>query len=665
MKKYRIGKFEFDAYTLLLVALTVAAFVIRVWDVGYLTLWVDEYVHVNRARFFPEQPLFATDNNGILLTMFIVPLFKLFGVSEFWARFPSVVFGTLLVPAAYLFAKRFFNRNIAVTTATLVTFSTYLAYWSRLSRNYAIFAFFFILFLYFLGRALNVDDSFRAGKSRVLNYLRLQPKLLWVALALLVLSVMSHQLTFLFIYGLMFYYVLLFVRSICLRQADFKGIEAVVTYLFAVFSFIVFVPSVQGVFKSFFLLFLPENVANWVLPNLGRLSELMKTQPYSAFQVYNGVLRTDYAWLYIPGLIGFVCMLARFRKSAFYVVSMFGVLFLAMSFVFREPSLPRYLIYIYPLFLMAVACSFDTLFVLLGKAKLRVKPAVATAVTLAAILCTPTVRATVKMVSAHEHGQVVPTTLSAFYFPDWKTSLGKVKPLLGEHDVLISTMPNYVSFYTGRTSYWFRQRHYNSTTHRYENLEVDLTKPNAHSTEALAKLLDESGKAWLLVDYYFDNVMTDPETRNYVIRNMQFEYAMSDDYVSVFSWDKSKHRENADNAIFEFLRPSHPQSGEYSINLPAPTDMNVYLDLEGIAYDNQAVLYVNGYVLGVGKRQGSLSSQGGDSRSRQLYRVQVPAKAFKQGRNSIAFILNQPKDGRKVKNNRFVVYNMHFEPIAR
>ena len=172
MKTWKIKSYDFDLFTVLLSVLTIAAFLMRLYQVDFLTLWVDEYVHVDRARYFPESPLFTDDNNGILLTMFILPLFKLFEVSAFWARFPSVVFGTLLVPMIYLFAKKYFNRNTAILSATLVTFSTYLVFWSRLSRNYAVFAFFFLLLLYFLGRAINVDDSFKQRKNRILNYLK-------------------------------------------------------------------------------------------------------------------------------------------------------------------------------------------------------------------------------------------------------------------------------------------------------------------------------------------------------------------------------------------------------------------------------------------------------------------------------------------------------------
>ncbi|MDR1879781.1 MAG: glycosyltransferase family 39 protein [Tannerellaceae bacterium] len=644
MKKYKIGSFEFDLFAILLLVLAVMAFLLRIYNVGYLTLWVDEYVHVNTARHFPEQSLFTNDNNGILLTMFIVPFFKLFGVSEFWARFPSVVFGTLLVPLVYLFAKRYFNRSVGLLSAALVTCSTYLVFWSRISRNYAIFAFFFLLFLYLLGRAINVDGGFQERKSRLLNYLKWQPRYLWMALAVFVLSLMSHQLTFLAVYGVLFYYLLLFVHSLVSRKARFLSLEAVISYLFLAVSMVVFVPAIQELIKPVLLLFLPEPVVVWVLPNLTRLSELWTTAPYETFNIYFDVLRSDYTPIYMLGFAGFIASIARYRKAGYYLTAIFAGLFLVMSFVFREPSLPRYLMYIYPLFLIAIALAVDTIVFLLEKRfksfKLF-KPVILAVAVIGATGFFPTIRKSVRLMKNTEHGELVPRALSSFYFPDWKSSLAKVKQHLGENDLLISTMPAYVDFYLGRNSYQFRQMLYDTGQHNYVNYPVDTVQPNAYSTEGLIKLMDSADKGWLMADYYFYNVMTDPETREYVIHNMKFEYDMSNRYVSIFSWDKSQPF--TPNAIVEFLHEEYPYSNEYQINLPeVKSDMAVVLEMEGITADDQILLLVNGKAVSVRREYGELFQRNGDSKSRQNYMIPVPAKAFKEGANGFQIILAKP-----------------------
>ncbi|MDR0542342.1 MAG: glycosyltransferase family 39 protein [Dysgonamonadaceae bacterium] len=653
MKKWKIKSLEFDFYTVLLLGLTVTAFVLRVYNVGYLTLWVDEYVHVDRARYFPDTSLFTDDNNGILLTFILIPLFKLFGASEFAARFPSVIFGSGLVPLIYFFVKKYFNRNAALISAALVTFSTYLAFWSRLSRNYAIFVFFFIFFLYYLGTAINVNDSFKERKNRFWNYLKIQPEYLWIALGMLFLSVISHLLTYLAIYGILFYYFVLFVDSLFHKKFKFLSFEAVVSYLFVFFSVVVFVSPVQ----KFFLQILPVQITNWGgLPDLARLSELMKTEPYKVFQIYFGILKYDYNSLYGLGFAGFIYAMVRYRKQGYFITSVFTVVFLVMSFVFREPALPRYLIYIYPLFLIAIALFFDMLLFLLQK--IKIKPEYAVPVLVLIICFLPTAKASVKMVRSKEHGIVTNEHFSSFYFPDWKTSLTRIKPYLGENDVLMGTIPAYVNYYLGRMPYHFRQRMYDTGARQYVNLPVDTVEPNAASTPAVAKLLDNADKAWLVVDYYFNNVMTDPETKSYVVNRMKFEYDMSNQYVSVFSYDKTKPNTQP-STMFEFIHSENIVSLEYQFEKPATGNVVLLLDTEGIRYDDEMLVQFNGsYSVGILRSQGVLFRENGDSKSRQIYIAPVPPDLIKPGINTFKIGLNGNAMYRKC---RFAVYNMQIQ----
>jgi hypothetical protein len=653
MKSFRIKNLEFDVYTLILMTLTTIAFALRVCNLDFLTLWVDEYVHVDRARYFPAAPLFTDDNNGILLTVILLPLFKLFGVSEFIARFPSVVFGTALVPLVYLFVKRYFNRNTALLSAALVTFSTYLVFWSRLSRNYAIFAFFFLLFLYYLGKAINVDNSFREGKSRFWNYVKMQPKQVWIALGVLVLSVLSHLLTYLVIYGILFYYFVLFLTNLFGKKRDFRSFEAVVSYLFILFSIVIFVPPVQKIV----LQILPVQITNWGgLPDLTRLSELMKTQPYKVFQIYFGILRYDYNALYWLGFAGFIYAGLRYRKAGYFIASVFVIVFLVMSFVFREPALPRYLIYLYPLFLIAIALSFDALLSLLQK--IKIKPEYATPLLVLLLCFLPTAKASVRMVQSKEHGAVTDEHFSSFYFPDWKTSLKRIQPHLGPNDVLMSTIPAYVNFYLDRQPYHFRQRKYDAEAHQYINLPVDTSQPNAASTQAVARLLDSADKAWLVADYYFNNVMTDPETKGYVVNQMTFEYDMSNRYVTVFSYDRAKPQTRT-SSLFEFIHSESAVSAEYQFDRPETGTPILLLEAEGLLYDNEAVIVFNGnHPLGVQQAQSARFRATGDSKSRQTYAIPLPPNLLRPGVNTVRIGLN---NNPLYRNGRFALYNLQIQ----
>jgi hypothetical protein len=205
--------------------------------------------------------------------------------------------------------------------------------------------------------------------------------------------------------------------------------------------------------------------------------------------------------------------------------------------------------------------------------------------------------------------------------------------------------------------YQFRQRFYNAAEYKYDNLPVDTIRPNANSTQGLAKLLQSTDKAWLLADYYFDNVMTDPETRDLVIRNMRFEYDMSNQYVSVFSWDKSRPQTQP-VTIFEFIHAEKPGTYPYQFNIP-PNQSNISLlmDMEGITHDNAVLVSINGNTFALPRQSGEIYSQNGDSKSRQWYSVKIPAQILRPSGNEIAFGLNTEQ----YPDDRYVLYNIAFQ----
>jgi len=511
-----------------------------------------------------------------------------------------------------------------------------------------------------LGTAINVDNGFKEKKNRFLNYLKIQPYYLWITLGVLFLSVISHLLTYLVIYGILFYYLALFINNLFHKKYNFLSFEAVISYLFIIFSIIVFISPVQ----TLLLRILPVQIANWGgLPDLARLSELMKTEPYEAFMIYFNVLKYDYHLLYWLGFAGFVCAIVRYRKPGYFITSIFVVVFLLMSFVFREPSLARYLIFLYPLFLTAIALSLDTAIVFLRKIKTinRIPSKYMTLAGVVLICFLPTVKDTFAMVTTRTHGLVISEHLDAsFYFPDWKSSLKRIKIRLEKEDVIMSTIPAYVDYYLGRKSYLFRQRRYDTGLHGYVNFPIDTVQPNAFSTQAIAKLLDHADRAWLIADYYFNNTMTDPDTKTYVVNRMKFEYDMSNQYVSVFSYDKTKPN-TEQNSMFEFIHAERPVSGECEFPKPSRDKVPLVLEIEGIQYDNEAVVQFNGRdSINVLREDGDLYNKNGDSRSRQFFVVTVSQNLLKEDTNTFKVKLNSDA---KYKKCRYVLYNYYVPEV--
>ncbi|GHV58277.1 hypothetical protein FACS1894182_09800 [Bacteroidia bacterium] len=657
MKKLKIKSFEFDFYTILLLVLTIIAFVLRIYNVGYLTLWVDEYVHTNTASTFLHSP--APDYNGVIYTWLIIPLFRLFGETEFWARFPSVVFGALTVPLVYFFAKKYFNRSVGLFAAVIVTFSLYLVFWSRIARFYSVWTFFFLGFAYFLGQTLDVKSKWKPLGNKFFDYLHCTPRNLLITIALLFLALISNQMTFLVVYSIGFYHLVVFLVRVYRKQYRFLSINAFIAYGFTLFCTMTFVPAFQSVIKTFLFVLFPEGIWNF-LPQLDRLQELWKAQPYKIFNLYLSVVKVDLPHLWVTGVIGLLWSFYRFRKSALFNFSLTVVLFLLMSFVYCEPALPRYIIYIYPFFCIGIAVFFYEIIFQLNR--LSKKPVASNIllglVLMVLVLLTPW-KPSFAMVKARNHGMVVPRELTVWYFTDWKYPLEKVASKMQPGDVVLSTVVQSAQFYMHTPDIIrFRQLYYNSENYRYEKFETDTTMLNANSTGGVAHILDTSDRVWLLANYYFNNALTDPEARSHVINRMKFEYDMSNQYVSVFSYDKTKP-DIEPSTVFEFIHAENMASSEYQFEKPANGNVVLLLDVEGIQFDNEMVIQFNGgNLIGTLRAQGALFKKNGDSKSRQVYVLPVPPNLIKPGINTFKIGLHSNALYRKC---RFAIHNVQVQ----
>ena len=159
-------------YIIALLLLTIYGFVLRIYDLGYQSLWYDEGYSVNAAlcmleRGLPILPSGYIYSKGILNTSLIASSIGLLGVSEFSARLPSILFGTLTIPLAFFFTKRIADKRIALITAFLVTFSMLEIAWSREARMYQQLQFFYILSLY----SFNEFTQRRSNRHLVLTIL--------------------------------------------------------------------------------------------------------------------------------------------------------------------------------------------------------------------------------------------------------------------------------------------------------------------------------------------------------------------------------------------------------------------------------------------------------------------------------------------------------------
>lgn len=120
-------------------ALTLLAAAIRFFRLGAQSLWIDEFLMIQRASL--GEPFRWSDwlanPQGPLPALLLRLSAGLFGTSETALRLPSALAGTLTVPLVYFLARRF-GRGAAGPAALLAALSPFLVWYSQEARHYAV-----------------------------------------------------------------------------------------------------------------------------------------------------------------------------------------------------------------------------------------------------------------------------------------------------------------------------------------------------------------------------------------------------------------------------------------------------------------------------------------------------------------------------------------------
>ncbi len=185
-------------YPVLLIIITILAFVLRLWELGTAVhKFVDE-VHFSTAvmSLLPGTPGFRLLEPFSSITAFpwLYPYWQSLAVQALGRglealRLPSVILGTLGIPAIYLLAKNLFDRPIALLAALLLaTFPPHL-HFSRIGLNNIADPLVGTLMLAFLGRGLRtgrrLDFALAGAALGLTQYFYEGGRLLYPPLAVL------------------------------------------------------------------------------------------------------------------------------------------------------------------------------------------------------------------------------------------------------------------------------------------------------------------------------------------------------------------------------------------------------------------------------------------------------------------------------------------------
>lgn len=288
-----------------------------------LSYWNDESHAAILARGILEFGVPVTPNGystGIYqsaLYYVTAVFFRLFGITEFWGRIPSVIAGVVLILAGYAVGKKLFNYKVAIIISYLLAFSQIQLAWSTQLRPYIWLELLTLCVVYFL-----------------VVYLKKPKTLIDTSLAI---SIVFSLLASLF-HGTGLINLVIILAAILYKSIKEKK-----------YIFILALP-VFGIVSSTLLYFSFSGNIEAIKSTL--FSIHISPLHYRIFITHN------YLWLVIGATLGFFVLLKRNKENAL----LFGgsIVFIFAIAMFKiSPDYVRYSLSAFPLMYVLFAIGLD------------------------------------------------------------------------------------------------------------------------------------------------------------------------------------------------------------------------------------------------------------------------------------------------------------------
>ncbi len=308
---------------ILIASVIIMGFFLRIYDLGVQSFWLDEAISSIAAMAFIEKgtPVFQSGlfyGRGILNTFLIASAFQIFGVNEFAARLPSVLFGTLTILLVYIIGSKWGNKYVGLIIAMLVAFSVWEIAWSREARMYQQLQFFYILSLYMF---------YEFTQNKDLKHV-----------ALLLLSVIGAILSHVFGYVLIVVFLIYFVVSaIKERKSPGKIGKKTVTRTVLVFGTLLAFAYYMGI--------------------MGVIQSVLRTD-INYYDTYSYLLKRDLGLFLFMAVPGGTVLVDRDWKKGLLLIT---ALIIPLYFIFFHVLMlgTRYLYFVIPILFILVGFFLD------------------------------------------------------------------------------------------------------------------------------------------------------------------------------------------------------------------------------------------------------------------------------------------------------------------
>jgi 4-amino-4-deoxy-L-arabinose transferase-like glycosyltransferase len=506
---------------------------IRLINLGYPSLFMDEFNHIYAAQSLIEtgEPLLPSGEpytRSLPFTLLVAASFKLFGVSETSARLPSVIFGVLLIPIGFLLGRAFYGKWAGLMTAFLLTFLILPVGWSRASRMYILFAVLYALVVICFYKGFEPSKGLRGKPEPHYSIRSINPGWLLLAALLLALAYSVQMLAGLFVLSVLAYCLVMAV-GVAVR----KGVKPA---LLSKYGVLLIASALGGILLL---------ATTSLLQSMWALSR--ECPPYAVWRADNyayyvsTMLGTRFDMLAIIGAL----VLATSGKRGRYLLCALIIPLLFHSFLLRWKA-ERYVVYLYPLFLVVASVGALTVAAWLikavealarrlgtGEKRLRmVRLAAGIGLAIFALVNYSSLRVGAFAFREY-HGVTVPHN-------DWRGAGQYVKEHMQPNDAMASAVPLASIFYIGKKPEY--------SVRRFETFDLDEANSGQHrdryagaiileDVPMIQAMMNEHPRGWLVVDESrWNRFMLSDEQRDYIEQHMRRHPQASDGTVRVYSW---------------------------------------------------------------------------------------------------------------------------------
>jgi mannosyltransferase len=325
-------------YAQILLLLTILAFVLRFYNLGFNSLWLDEATTYNWSKpgFFEIWEISRSVDFHPPLFHWIEHLMLVFGQSEFVLRTVPAALGVLTVPVFYLIGKEFHDKNVGIISAALLTVSYFGIYYSQEAYSYSLVLFLFSLVILLYLLSLRTDSI-----------------TCWVLFGIAsAISFWTHYYVFVGL-GVIYFHAII-AKGADLKK-DFRNAKNLLI-AFCTTSVLV-LPLIFIVGERFFRL-------TGSPPTYGVLGPILIQETFIRFSGGYSSLNWIIASVYLLLMIlGFIFLYARDRNKCLFS-AMFLILPIVISVLISSKMTmnPRYLIYLLPVFFVLISTSFPLIF---------------------------------------------------------------------------------------------------------------------------------------------------------------------------------------------------------------------------------------------------------------------------------------------------------------